>query len=202
MGKYINEKENKNKKYFVFNLVYYYSFICCWICRGTRNKRLGFRVVTQVERIPKEILEGFQGCSSTAIADVVGKMFTMSRGIKPLYAPIQPLDRAYRDMEELNGIDFPVYARGLQAKPPRKVGLGEINTVIDCGGVPIHPGDVIVADEEGIVVIPLKYAEAVLEKVKQMISKDVDRWNDLDKFESDQKKSFDKILVYSGCEVE
>ena len=225
---------------------------------------MGFRVVTQVERIPKEILEGFQGCSSTAIADVVGKMFTMSSGIKPLYAPIQPivgsavtvrvppgdnlmthialsymqegdvlvvdargdmeyclggalmgaiakghgvkgfvLDGAYRDMEELKGIDFPVFALGLQAKPsPRKVGPGEINTVIDCGGVPVRPGDVIVADEEGIVVIPLEYAEAVLEKVRQRIQKDVDRWNDLDKFESDHKINFDKILVDSGCEVE
>lgn len=112
------------------------------------------------------------------------------------------LDGVYRDVGELRKIDFPVFGRGLQPKPPNKVGPGEINTVINCGGVPVQPGDVIVADEEGVIVVPLEYAEAVLEKARGRAKTDSGRWDDLRAWELNHRTKYDKLLADLGARID
>ncbi len=112
------------------------------------------------------------------------------------------LDGAYRDVGELRRIDFPVFGRGVQPKPPRKLGPGEINTIIQCGGVPVRPGDIVVADEEGVAVVPLEYGEAVLEKVRERGRVDSDRWADLSAFEKEHRAQYDRLLMDLGSRME
>lgn len=226
-------------------------------------KNIGFRIVTDVPRASKEVVDGFADCPSTDIADIVSKMYTMSSGIRPLYSPmgrvagsavtvrVPPgdnlmvhaalsyagegdvivvdargdmeyalggalvcamaqekgvrgfvLDGVYRDAGEIKDLDFPIFGRGLQARSPRKLGPGEINTVIQCGGVPIHPGDIVVADEEGAAVIPLEYAEIVLERVRERGQVDTDRWNDLSEFQARHREQYAKVLADLECRID
>ncbi|MCK6453541.1 MAG: RraA family protein [Alphaproteobacteria bacterium] len=64
------------------------------------------------------------------------------------------IDGAVRDREELYQMELPVFARGVTPCGPHKDGPGQINLPIACGGVPVHPGDVVVGDGDGIIVVP------------------------------------------------
>ncbi len=73
------------------------------------------------------------------------------------------IDGVIRDLAEVRERKFPVFARGIMPKPGIKQSLGTLNQPISCGGVEIHSGDIVVADEEGVAVIPATEQEAVYE---------------------------------------
>ncbi|GAB7206819.1 hypothetical protein OS31_28680 [Dickeya oryzae] len=64
-------------------------------------------------------------------------------------------------------MDFPLYATGPNPAGPFKEGPGEVNTPIAVGGVAVCPGDLIVGDADGVIVVPLGDAAALLEKAKE-----------------------------------
>ncbi|MCL8208170.1 MAG: RraA family protein [Actinomycetia bacterium] len=72
------------------------------------------------------------------------------------------LDGAIRDSEAIRAMGFPVFARAATHVGPYKNGPGEINVPITCGGVPVHPGDLVVGDADGVVVIDPRDMEAVV----------------------------------------
>lgn len=74
------------------------------------------------------------------------------------------IDGYIRDAEGTAKSGFAVYARGVQANGPYKNGPGMINVPVSCGGQVVMPGDIIVGDHDGVVVIPAQYAQEVLEK--------------------------------------
>ena len=74
------------------------------------------------------------------------------------------IDGAARDLGEIRSIQFPVFARGMYPKPGGKKKEGESQVPIQCGGLEVKTGDLIVADEEGIVVVPKTDVESVLEQ--------------------------------------
>lgn len=74
------------------------------------------------------------------------------------------IDGAVRDWREIEGHGLPVLARGFTLAASPKTGQGEVNVPVACGGVVVHPGDVIVADSNGVVVVPREGAEAVARK--------------------------------------
>lgn len=82
------------------------------------------------------------------------------------------VDGSIRDYDTLSKMDFPVYARGITPNGPYKNGPGEINTVISFGGQVVRPGDIIVGDEDGIVVIKPEEAKDLVEKVKNVSLKE------------------------------
>ena len=82
------------------------------------------------------------------------------------------LDGPIRDIDEIGKWDFPVYCTGTTPGGPYKEGPGEINVPISCGGVSINPGDIILADPDGIICIPRKDAAWVLEKAKAFLEAD------------------------------
>lgn len=85
-------------------------------------------------------------------------LLAKSKGIAGLI-----VDGAVTDSMELEEMAWPVYSRTISGLVGSNAGgKGEINTTIDCGGVPISPGDLIVADDDGIVVIRPDQAEEVL----------------------------------------
>ena len=73
------------------------------------------------------------------------------------------IDGVIRDLGEARDINFPIFARGVFPKPGGKSDDGESQVEINCGGVKVNTGDLIVADEEGIVVIPKAEIESTLE---------------------------------------
>jgi RraA family protein len=79
------------------------------------------------------------------------------------------VDGAMRDVECLSQMNFPCYAAGIQPKGPYKDGPGEINVPISCGGVVVTPGDIVVGDADGIVVIPPRDAADVATKARKKL---------------------------------
>ena len=77
------------------------------------------------------------------------------------------IDGAIRDVAEVRELGFQIFARGIIPNGPAKNGPGEINTPISCGGVLVRPGDLILADDTGIVVIPQNIAGEVIEKARR-----------------------------------
>ena len=82
------------------------------------------------------------------------------------------LDGPIRDIDEIGKWDFPVYCTGTCSGGPYKEGPGEVNVPIACGGVAVNPGDVILADPDGVIVIPRKDAPAILEAAKKYCEAD------------------------------
>jgi regulator of RNase E activity RraA len=91
---------------------------------------------------------------------IIGEIMTtlaMTRGVAGFV-----IDGAVRDSGAIAAEDFPVYAAGVTHRGPYKDGPGEINVPVSVGGMVVHPGDIIVGDEDGIVAVPLAEAEALL----------------------------------------
>lgn len=96
---------------------------------------------------------------------VVGMMQTM--GIEGLV-----VDGVIRDIVGIKELNFPVFCKGTAVAASSKAGVGEINVPISCGGTTIHPGDIIVGDADGVVVIPQSVEQEVLTKSLDKIKKD------------------------------
>lgn len=82
------------------------------------------------------------------------------------------VDGCVRDLEEFTACGLPVYAKGLSPKGGGKAGPGQINFPICCGRMVVMPGDIILADENGIVCIPQTDVTEVLQGVKAKIDKE------------------------------
>ena len=77
------------------------------------------------------------------------------------------VDGYVRDKTGLAALDIPIYAKGFMQRSPLKKGPGEINTVVTCAGVKVHPGDLVVGDYDGVTVVPRDRLEEVLETAEK-----------------------------------
>jgi regulator of RNase E activity RraA len=77
-----------------------------------------------------------------------------------------------RDLEGLREVRFPVFAVGTTPNSPYKDGPGQVNFPIVCGDVLVNPGDIIVGDDDGVVVVPQQDAQRVLENLKVIAAKE------------------------------
>ena len=82
------------------------------------------------------------------------------------------IDGPIRDVDEIGTWDFPVYCTGTTPGGPYKEGPGEVNVPVACGGVSVHPGDIILGDPDGVIVIPRQDAQAILPAAKAFQEKD------------------------------
>jgi regulator of RNase E activity RraA len=71
------------------------------------------------------------------------------------------MDGMVRDADGLEALGLPVYARGVCPNGCNKDGAGEVGAIIACGGVAVRPGDIIIADRDGVTVVPLDDAAEV-----------------------------------------
>ena len=89
------------------------------------------------------------------------------------------LDAAVRDTEELRELGFPVYAVGANPNGPTKFVPGRINWPVSCGGAAVHPGDLVVGDADGVVVIEREKAASLLDLAQAKVDDERKRLADI-----------------------
>jgi regulator of RNase E activity RraA len=102
------------------------------------------------------------------------------------------IDGVIRDLAEVRAAKFPVFARGLSPVPGQKQTLGTLNQPVTCGGVVVHPGDMAIADEEGIAVVPMAQREEIWSLAKQRADKDEAR--SLAEWQANHQAKLDGLL--------
>ncbi|MEP7070585.1 MAG: hypothetical protein ABI789_15155 [Usitatibacter sp.] len=89
------------------------------------------------------------------------------------------LDAAVRDVEELRELGFPVYAVGTNPNGPTKFVPGRINWPVSCGGISVNPGDLIVGDADGVVVVEREKVGSLLEAAAKKVAEERARIADI-----------------------
>ncbi|RHW35097.1 RraA family protein [Oceanobacillus profundus] len=110
------------------------------------------------------------------------------------------VDGSVRDAEALREMNFPVYAKGITPNGPYKNGPGEISTPITIGGKVVNPGDIIVGDQDGIVIIKPEDAEELAKQTKQVMEKEISIMDKILNKGTYDRPWVDEKLVEIGCE--
>ena len=93
------------------------------------------------------------------------------------------VDGAIRDVDAITALGLPAYSRAVCAGGSDKDGPGEVNSPIACGNAVVMPGDIIIGDRDGVVVVPREEAADVLELVAALVQREQTRIAEIDRGE-------------------
>lgn len=177
------------------------------------KKLVGSAITQKVIAYGPSHLEGHMGAKTIEIAqpgDVIvidnsGRIDQNCWGEILTYSAIQKgvngvvIDGASRDIDVIQEIGFPLYARGIVPHTARgRCVQASVGSLIQIGGVQVRPGDIIMADINGVVVIPLKKAEEVLKVSNEIYKKEENIIRKIKEGQSfsevDRKSGYDKML--------
>ncbi len=111
------------------------------------------------------------------------------------------VDGAVRDLDALRRMNLAIYAAGATPQGPYKDGPGEINVPVSCGGVTVNPGDILVGDADGIVVISPRDAEELAKRAAAKSQKEQAIFKAIDEGTHDRSAYTDDAFRKRGCEI-
>lgn len=103
-----------------------------------------------------------KGSMSRSLCGEIMSSYAKSRGLAGIV-----IDGCVRDSRALSRLDFPVYARGVTPNGPYKNGPGEMNFPVSFAGIIVNPGDIVVGDEDGVLVVPPDVAGDIAKKARE-----------------------------------
>jgi regulator of RNase E activity RraA len=121
------------------------------------------------------------GDLTNAILGELMSLYAASRGIAGLV-----VDGSVRDKAMISKGRIPIFARGVSHRGPYKSGPGEIHGTVSLGGVPVHDGDIIVGDDDGIVVVPRARAEVTAAAAEEVVSREKEQREAIERGEWDR----------------
>lgn len=136
-----------------------------------------------------------EGNMNRSLCGEIMVRYAMKKGIAGFL-----IDGCIRDVDSIRKLGFPVYARGVNPMGPYKNGPGEINVPVSCGGQVIFPGDIIVGDADGVVVIRPSDAEDVLIKAQTHHKNEIMTFEQIERGMLD-RSWIERSLKEKGCEI-
>lgn len=99
-----------------------------------------------------------------------GEMVTISAKARGIAGVV--IDGNVRDTSAIRKMKFPVFARAVSVAGSLKETMGAVNIPIQCGGIVVFPGDIVIGDDDGVVVVPKKMALDVLQRARERDKKE------------------------------
>ena len=148
------------------------------------------------------VVDGASGRNRSLAGEIMLR-FAQEKGLAGVV-----VDGCLRDLDGIEGLHMPIYAKGITPQGPWKFGPGEVNVPIACGGQVVFPGDILVGDKDGIVVIRREDAETVAaaaqskksseDAIFDLMQRDLSAYSERHLKES-QKRREGRQSSYFGC---
>ncbi|GAA3239097.1 RraA family protein [Dactylosporangium siamense] len=140
--------------------------VLCGPARTVRCRDDFLGVIQALERAePGDVLVVDGGRRETALAGEIFARVALSKGLAGII-----IDGGYRDLRFVAMCQLPVYSRHVTPKAGTTVRPAATSNGVSCGGVPVHPGDIVIADHDGIVVLDPATAVAQLTRAKEVMA--------------------------------
>lgn len=112
---------------------------------------------------PGDVLVIYNGSNNIAPWGGLATLSCKNKGLEGVV-----VDGAVRDVDEIRAMNYPIFSSGITPNAGDPKGMGEINAEITCGGQLVRPGDYIVGDDSGVVVIPKERAYEIARRAKEV----------------------------------